>query len=214
MCLVVTSRLAVGTLRFALLECFDFDNFSSCLHWVCKIHQSGPNNLSMPYSAQVKLIVQNDTRHQQYDNCVTETHYLIIACDYDKHRWDALIRLHFADYCMVQDKNSPVFGSIIINHNGFNWLRSSFLIYLFVNFFCKQLLWLMNPCTLYEMALYASKVKYPTRHFIASYVQPFIQQYESITEKIICNQSSQYENYGWLLLWMEAITCLLTFHCE
>jgi len=45
------------------------------------------------------------------------------------------------------------------------------------------------------------------RRFIASYVQPVIQQYESTTvyKKNFCNQRSHYKNYG---LGIEAIKCL------
>jgi len=42
---------------------------------------------------------------------------------------------------------------------------------------------------------------------LVSYVQPTIQQYESITLQL-CNQSSPHENYGQFPLLMEAITCL------
>jgi len=46
----------------------------------------------------------------------------------------------------------------------------------------------------------------------ATYVQPVIQQYEwKLFKENFCNQSSYYENYGWFLLLMEAITCLRLF---
>jgi len=44
------------------------------------------------------------------------------------------------------------------------------------------------------------------RYFVASYVQPIMQQNESTTN--FCNQSSYYENYKWFTLGIEAITCL------
>jgi len=69
----------------------------------------------------------------------------------------------------------------------------------------------VNPCILHQnngttitpLTLFCLK----RRCFIASYVQPVIQQYESTTvKKNSYNQNSHYENYGRFPLQMEAIT--------
>jgi len=44
------------------------------------------------------------------------------------------------------------------------------------------------------------------RRFVASNVQPVVQQYELTNN--FCNQSSHYENYGWFPLQIKANTCI------
>jgi len=62
------------------------------------------------------------------------------------------------------------------------------------------LLLLVNPCILHQKKMHHAPhlriYRLKRRHFVTSYVQPVMQQYESTTvKKNFCYQSSHYENY-------------------